>query len=110
MKDKVKENIINKFVGLKSKRYSLVPGDNKEIEKRKASMNILLTASDIKNMLTCCLVEVMRHRIKQIQSNLHRIGTYNVCKISLSCFDDKRHILDDGISSLAYFHKDILNQ
>ena len=45
--------------------------------------------------------------MKRIQSKLHRIGTYDVCKISLSSFDDKRHILDDGINSLAYFHKEI---
>ena len=25
--------------------------------------------------------------------------------MSLSCFDDKRHVLDDGIRTLAYFHK-----
>ena len=41
--------------------------------------------------------------MKMSQSKLHRIGTYLVCKISLSCFHDKRYILDDGISSLAYF-------
>ena len=45
-----------------------------------------------------------------IQSKLHRIGTYDVCKISLSCFDDKRYILNDGINSLPYFHKDIKSQ
>ena len=45
--------------------------------------------------------------MKRIQSKLHRIGTFGVCKISLSYFDDKRYILDDGINSLAYFHKDI---
>ena len=48
--------------------------------------------------------------MKRIQSELHRIGTYDVCKISLfffCCFfDDKRYILDDGVNSLAYFHKD----
>ena len=27
-------------------------------------------------------------------------------KISLSCFDDKRYVLDDGIRKLAYFPKD----
>ena len=27
--------------------------------------------------------------------------------ISLSCFDDKRCVLDDGIQTLAYFHKDL---
>ena len=44
--------------------------------------------------------------MKRIQSRLHRIGTYNDCKISLSCFDDKRFVLDDGVNTLAYFHKD----
>ena len=37
------------------------------------------------------------------QSKFHKIGTYNVCKTS--CFDDRRYILNDGIISLAHFHK-----
>ena len=45
--------------------------------------------------------------MKRIQSKLHKIGTYDVYKISLSCFDDKRYELDDGINTLAYFHQDI---
>ena len=48
--------------------------------------------------------------MKRIQSKLHKIGTYEVCKISLSCFDDKRYILVDGINSLLYFHKNILKE
>ena len=47
--------------------------------------------------------------MKRIQSKLHQIGTYDVCKISLSCFDDKRYVLDDGVNTLAYFHEDIKN-
>ena len=35
---------------------------------------------------------VMRHRIKKNQIKLHRIGTYEVYEISLSCFDNKIHI------------------
>ena len=54
--------------------------------------------------------KVVEHKLKRIQSKLHRIGTYNVCKILLSCFDDKRYVLDDGINSLDYFHKDIRSQ
>ena len=38
--------------------------------------------------------------MKRIQSKLHRIGTYYVCKISLSCFDDKIYILDDGVKKI----------
>ena len=48
----------------------------------------------------------MRHKMKRIRSKLHKIGTYDVWKISLSCFDDKTYILADGINTLAYFHKD----
>ena len=47
--------------------------------------------------------------MKEIQSKLHEIGTYDVCKISSSCFDDKRYVLDDEINTLAYFHKNIKN-
>ena len=47
---------------------------------------------------------------KRFQSRLHRIGTYDVCKIPLSGFDDKRYILDDGINSLPYFHKEVRGQ
>ena len=47
--------------------------------------------------------------MKRTQSNVHEIGNYNVFKISISCFDDKRYVLNDGINTLAYFHKDIKN-
>ena len=50
----------------------------------------------------------MRHKRKRIQSKLHR--TYDVTQIYLSCFNDKRYILDTGINSLAYFHKDRKSQ
>ena len=43
--------------------------------------------------------------MKRIQAKKHKIVTYEINKISLSCFDDKRHVLDDGVHTLAYFHK-----
>ena len=46
--------------------------------------------------------------MKRIQSELHIIGTYDARENSLSCFDDKRYILDDGKNTIAYFHKDTL--
>ena len=48
--------------------------------------------------------------MKRSRSKLHRTETNDVCKISLSSFDCKRYILNDGISSLAYFHKDVRSQ
>ena len=37
------------------------------------------------------------------------MGTYEINKISFSVFDDKRFVLDDGIQTFAYFHKDLKN-
>ena len=50
--------------------------------------------------------KIIRHKMKRIQSKIHKLGTYEINKISLSCFDDKRYVLDDGTCTLAYFHKD----
>ena len=44
--------------------------------------------------------------MNRIQSKKHKLGTYENDKISLSCFDDKSFVLDDGVHTLAYFHKD----
>ena len=43
--------------------------------------------------------------MKRIQAKKHKIGTYEIDKISLSCFDDKRFVLDNGVNTLAYFYK-----
>ena len=37
------------------------------------------------------------------------MGAYEINKISLSCFDDKIFFLNNGIHTLAYFHKDLKN-
>ena len=52
--------------------------------------------------------KVIRHKMKRIRSKKHKLRTYEIDWISLSCFDDKRYVLDDGIRTLAYFHKDIV--
>ena len=44
--------------------------------------------------------------MKRIQAKKPKIGTYEIDKISLLCFDNKRFVLDDEIHTLAYFHKD----
>ena len=50
--------------------------------------------------------KIIRHKMKRIRAKKHKIGTYEIDKISLSCVDDKRYVLDDGVHTLAYFHKD----
>ena len=38
--------------------------------------------------------------MKRSQSKDHNIGSYRINKTSLSSFDDKRYILEDGYSRL----------
>ena len=40
------------------------------------------------------------HKMKRIQAKKHKIGTYETDKMSWSCFDDKRQVLDDGIHTV----------
>ena len=53
--------------------------------------------------------KILRHNMRGIKSKNHNIGTYESNKTSLSCYDDKRYILNDGINTLVYGHKFILN-
>ena len=102
MKDEVNGKIINEFVRLKS----LVIVDNQEIKKAKGiNKNVAKNIRHKEYFDVLFNRNLIRHKMKRIQMKLHRIGTYDVCKISLSCFDDKRYILyDDSINSLTYFH------
>ena len=109
MKDEIRGNISG-FVRLKSNMPSLITVDNKDIKKAKRfNKNIVNRIRQKKYVNVLFGRGFMRHNMKRIQSKLYRIGTY-VCKKCLPCFDDKSFILNDGISSLAYFHGNILNQ
>ena len=39
--------------------------------------------------------------MNRIQIKDHRIGTYEINKISLSCFDDKIYVQNNGYDGLA---------
>ena len=104
MKDELNGDKIDEFVGLKSKMYSLITFSGKEVNKAKGVIK-RLRHKEYPDVLFN--KKVVRHKMKRIQSNLYQVGTYDLNKISLSCFDDKRHVLGDGINTLAYFHKDI---
>ena len=104
MKDEFNGNKIDEFVGLKSKMYSLI-SNNMEMNKAKG-LNLKSKHKDYVNVLFNKII--LRHKMKRILSERHNIGSYVINKISLSCYDDKRFILNDGINSLAYGHKNIV--
>ena len=114
MRDERKEILIDKLATLKSKRCSLVTLNSKEIKKAKhVNKNDVKASTNIRYKEYADVLfrkSIMRHRMKRIQSKLHRIGTNDICKISLLYFYDKCCMLDDGINSLVYFYSDKLTQ
>ena len=102
MKDEFGGVIITEFVGLNSKMYSIKKIDGKEHNTAKG-VSIATEFDNFKDVLFN--EKIIRHKMKRIQSKKHKLGTYEIDKISLSCFDVKRYVLDDEIYTLSYFHK-----
>ena len=103
IKDEYGGAIIDQFIGLKSKMYSIKKINRSESSTTKG-VNIATEFNEFKDVLFN--KKVIRHKMKRIQAKKHKIGIYETDKVSLSCFDDKRYVLDDGVNTLAYFHKD----
>ena len=102
MKDEYGGVIIIEFIGLKAKMYSIKKIDGSESSTAKG-VNIATEFNEFKDVLFN--KKNIRYKMKRIQAKKHKIRTYDIDKISLSCFDDKRQVLD-GVHTLAYFHKD----
>ena len=100
---------ICQFIGLRSKMYSYIKDNNeggktaKGIKKNVIKNNI--THENYKDILFND--KQMYHRMKTIRSDNHELNSYEINKVSLSCFDDKRYIHEDGKTSYAYGHKNI---
>ena len=112
MKDESEGKTNDEFVGLNSKIYSIKDVDGKE-NKTGKGVNSVVVVENIKHKKYFDVLfnkKVVRHAMKRIQSKLHKIETYGVSKISLSCFDDKRCVVEDVIHGLSYFHKDTRGQ
>ena len=94
---------ITEFVGLKSKMFSYVKDNEKGgrtpegIKKNVIKNNI--KHEDYKN--TLINNEQMHHKMKTIRSQ-RQYGSYEINEVSLSYFDDKHYIHDNGGSSNAY--------
>ena len=104
MKDEYGGKSILKFVGLKSKMYSILDESNNEKITSKGH-NGFTEFQEFYD--TLFKKKILRHTMKGIKSKNHNLDTHKTNKISLSCFDDKRYILKNGINTLAYGHKDI---
>ena len=84
---------IEEFVGVEPKMYSYLVDDNSEHKKAKCiNKSIVQTISPTEYKDVLMNRKYLRYSLNRIQSKDHRIGTYEINKISVSCFDDKIYI------------------
>ena len=98
-KDEAASTPIVEFVGLRFNMYSYINNDEKG---GKTVIKNYIKHADYKNVLLNN--KQLHHKMKTIRSQKHQLGSYEINKISLSCFDDKRYIRNNGITSYAYGH------
>ena len=108
MKDETAGIAIKKLVGLKPKMYSFLEG-NGQHKKAKGVNRYTLSAisqNDHKDVLSSN--KYIRHLMNRIQSKDPRIKRFESKKVSLSFFDDKIYIQNNGyISETKYISKSL---
>ena len=106
LKDEIAGVGIKEFVELKPKMYSFLAEDNNDFKKIKGvKRNAVATINHNEYKEVLLNNKCIKHSMNRIQRKDHKIGTYEINKITLSCFDDKIYIQDNGYggSALGYY-------
>ena len=106
MKDELSGKIMTEFVALRAKTYAYKQINGPENKRckgiRRCVVKKTLRFDDYYN---CLISGKDVNRIQMmIRSYKHEINTINVNKIALNRCDDKRMIMEDGISTLSRGH------
>ena len=105
-KDEVGGKVIGEFVGLRAKLYSCKMFEGEESEKckgvKKSVVKNSIAHEDCKKCLFTGKEQLRKMNI--IRSHKHEVYTEEVNKVALCPSDDKRHILEDGVHTLALGH------
>ena len=90
-KDELSGIPINEFIGLRSKMYSYLK-DTNECGKTAKGIKKNVIKKDIKHENYKDILfnnKQVYHKMKTIRSQRHQLGSYEINKTSLSCFDNK---------------------
>ena len=109
MKDETAGVAIEEVVRLKAKMYPYLVRNNSEHKKANGeNKNVVATIRHDEYKVVLLNKKCLKHLLNRIQSKDHRIRTYEINKIPLSCFDGKIYIqnngCDDGLP-LGYYSK-----
>ena len=82
--------------------YSFLIDDYSEYKKAKdVNKNVVPTTRHNEYKDVLLNNKCLKHSMNRIQNKDHIIGTYEINKLALSCFDDKVYIQNNGYDELA---------
>jgi hypothetical protein len=106
-KDETAGEPCDAFVGLRAKMYSLLVNKTKPAKMTAKGIKTHFVNKHLRHetyLHTLKTKTITHAKFRNFRSRCHNVETIEVNKICLSAFDDKRFILKDGESTLAYGH------
>ena len=102
IKNETRSVATEEIFGLKPKMYSFLLDDNNKHKKTKdVNENVIAAISHNQYKDVLLNNKCLRHSMSRTKSKDHRIRTYEINNVSLSCFDDKIYIQNNGFDGLA---------
>ena len=90
------------FFGLKPKMYLRLVDDSSKHKKAKSvNKNVVGTISHGEHKYVLSNNKCLRYSMNRTQSENHKVWTYKINRVFLSCFDDKIYILNIEYDGLA---------
>jgi hypothetical protein len=110
MKDECAGRPIAEYVGLRPKMYSILEASGNNIKKAKGVRKNVVKKHIRHEQYREALFgkKTFRHGMDVLRSEKHHIYGQHLNKVSLSPFDSKRWIAENGVDTHAYGHKDAL--
>ena len=104
MKDECAGRLIAEYVGLRPKMYSILEADGINIKKAKGVKKSVVRKNIYHEQYRETLLDkkTFRHGMDVLRSERHHIFGQHLNKVSLSPFDSKRWIAENGVDTLAY--------
>uniref|UniRef100_A0A158P4I1 DNA-directed DNA polymerase n=1 Tax=Tetranychus urticae TaxID=32264 RepID=A0A158P4I1_TETUR len=105
IKDEMGGKRIEEFIALKPKLYALKTAEGEKKKAKGIQKNTVNKTITFKQYEECLWDEIIPiANQKRLQSKDHVINMIENKKIVMTPFDDKRYLLEDAVSTLAYGH------
>ena len=107
MKDECNGDPPLEFVGLRAKMYSLLTYNQSMIKRTAKGIKKRYVSKHVRHemYLRTLRERTIEHaKYRLFRSRAHKIETVECKKIALCAYDDKRFVLNDGVSTYAYGH------